>query len=111
MCPCGIRPPGLDGPARDQPPRDMRANYTMQRLFIDAPLGQDQPVAASAEQFNYLANVLRMGEGGEVLLFNGHDGEWKSTLAFSARKKIALTPTEQVRPQPPHPDLHKLNRK
>ena len=86
----------------------MRANYTMQRLFIDTPLGEGQPVAATAEQFNYLANVLRMGEGAEVLLFNGRDGEWKSTLAFPAKKKLVLTPAEQTRPQPPHPDLHFL---
>ena len=104
----GIRLPGLDGPARIQPPSTMRANYTMQRLFIDAPLGEGQQIAASPEQFNYLANVLRMGEGAEVLLFNGRDGEWKSSLTFLAKKKLVLTPNEQTRPQPPHPDLHFL---
>ncbi len=104
----GIHPPGLDARARNQSPRAMRANYTMQRLFIDAPLGKGLPVPASPEQFNYLANVLRMSEGTEVLLFNGREGEWKSILTFTAKKKLALTPIEQVRPQPPHPDLHFL---
>ncbi len=86
----------------------MRANYTMQRLFIDAPLAEGSAVAATPEQFNYLANVLRMGEGAEVLLFNGRDGEWKSKLTFSAKKRLSLTPAEQTRAQPPHPDLHFL---
>ncbi len=86
----------------------MRANYTMQRLFVDAPLGDGLAVTATAEQFNYLVNVLRMSAGAELLLFNGRDGEWKSTLAFMAKKKLALMPIEQVRPQPPHPDLHFL---
>ncbi len=86
----------------------MRANYTMQRLFIGVPLSEGQPIAASPEQFNYLANVLRMGEGAQVLLFNGRDGEWKATLGFAGKKKLSLTPTEQTRPQPPHPDLHFL---
>ena len=80
----------------------------MQRLFVDAPLVEGTSVPASADQFNYLVNVLRMGDGAEVLLFNGRDGEWKSTLTFSAKKKIALTPNEHVRPQPLHPDLHFL---
>ncbi len=108
MRPNGIRPPGLDAPARNRPPSGMRANYTMQRLFIDAPLGKGQPVAASPQQYNYLANVLRMGDGAEVLLFNGRDGEWKAILTIIAKKKLSITPIEQTRSQPPHPDLHFL---
>jgi 16S rRNA (uracil1498-N3)-methyltransferase len=83
----------------------MRANYTMQRLFIAAPLAQDIPLAATPEQFNYLANVLRMDEGMELLVFNGRDGEWKTRLSFPAKKKLSLTPYEQARQQPPKPDL------
>jgi 16S rRNA (uracil1498-N3)-methyltransferase len=86
----------------------MRANFRMQRLFIDAPLGPDERVAVSAEQFNYLANVLRMEEGAEILAFNGRDGEWKAKLNFPTRKKILLEPVEQVRPQPGACDLHYL---
>ena len=83
----------------------MRANYTMQRLYVASPLAEGAAIAATSEQFNYLANVLRMGEGAEVLLFNGRDGEWKAHLSFPAKKKLLLTPDEQTRAQPPHPDL------
>jgi 16S rRNA (uracil1498-N3)-methyltransferase len=83
----------------------MRANYTMQRLYIDAPLVAAQPLSATAEQFNYLANVLRLGEGAEVLLFNGRDGEWKAQLSLPLKKKLLLTPIEQTRAQSPQPDL------
>jgi 16S rRNA (uracil1498-N3)-methyltransferase len=86
----------------------MRANFRMQRLFVQAPLSKSAAVEASAEQFNYLANVLRMQEGAEILLFNGRDGEWKAKLAFPTRKKILLEPAEQVREQPPAGDLHYL---
>ncbi|TDK37546.1 16S rRNA (uracil(1498)-N(3))-methyltransferase [Rhizobium deserti] len=86
----------------------MRANFRMQRLFIDAPLGPDEQVSVSAEQFNYLANVLRMEEGAEILAFNGRDGEWKTRLTFPSRKKILLEPVEQVRSQPGACDLHYL---
>jgi len=86
----------------------MRANFRMQRLFIDAPLGPDARYDASPEQFNYLANVLRMTEGAEILVFNGRDGEWKARLVFPSRKKIVLEAIEQTRRQPPVSDLHYL---
>ena len=86
----------------------MRANFRMQRLFVDHPLTKGGAVPVGDEQFNYLANVLRLTEGAEVLVFNGRDGEWKAQLAFPSRKKIILVADEQTRPQPPLPDLHYL---
>ena len=83
----------------------MRANYRMQRLVINLPLTEAVPCEATPEQFNYLANVLRMGEDSEVLLFNGRDGEWRARLTFPTRKRIAMIPVEQTRPQPPTPDF------
>ncbi|MGL4490655.1 MAG: 16S rRNA (uracil(1498)-N(3))-methyltransferase [Rhizobiaceae bacterium] len=83
----------------------MRANYTMQRLYIENPLVEGAAIAAAQGQFNYLINVLRLGEGAEILLFNGRDGEWKAKLSLPAKKKLVLTPIEQTRPQTPHPDL------
>ncbi|PTV75809.1 16S rRNA (uracil(1498)-N(3))-methyltransferase [bacterium M00.F.Ca.ET.194.01.1.1] len=80
----------------------------MQRLYIEASLAEGVALEATAEQFNYLANVLRMTDGAEILLFNGHDGEWKAQLAFPSRKKIVLIPLEQTRPQPNPADLHYL---
>ena len=83
----------------------MRANFRMQRLFVDTPLVAGAAQEATTEQFNYLANVLRMTDGAEILLFNGRDGEWKAKLSFLSRKKITLVPLEQTRPQPPASDL------
>ncbi|MBW9078163.1 16S rRNA (uracil(1498)-N(3))-methyltransferase [Rhizobium pusense] len=86
----------------------MRANFRMQRLYIEASLAEGVALEATAEQFNYLANVLRMTDGAEILLFNGRDGEWKAQLAFPSRKKIVLVTLEQTRPQPNPADLHYL---
>lgn len=86
----------------------MRANFRMQRLFLDAPIVAHAPIAANDEQVNYLANVLRLQEGAEILIFNGRDGEWKARLAFPSRKKIQIIPVEITRPQPEQPDLHYL---
>lgn len=83
----------------------MRANFRMQRLFVDAPLSTGAPIEASKDQTHYLATVLRLGEGAAILVFNGRDGEWKARLTFPSRKKILLEAVEQTRPQPPAPDL------
>ncbi len=78
----------------------------MQRLFVDADLAVGKVIEADKEQFNYLANVLRMEGDSEVLLFNGRDGEWKARLVFPSRKKIQLKPIEQTRAQPVPSSLH-----
>lgn len=86
----------------------MRANFRMQRLYVEDPIILGTGIATSSEQFNYLANVLRMADGAEVLIFNGRDGEWKARLAFPSKKKIVLVPQELTRPQPAPCDLHYL---
>ncbi|WP_283195307.1 16S rRNA (uracil(1498)-N(3))-methyltransferase [Rhizobium sp. AN80A] len=86
----------------------MRANFRMQRLFVAAPLSQGVAAEATADQYNYLANVLRMGDGAEILVFNGRDGEWKARLSLPTRKRIMIVPEAQTRPQPEPSDLHYL---
>ncbi|OJF90350.1 16S rRNA (uracil(1498)-N(3))-methyltransferase [Pararhizobium antarcticum] len=86
----------------------MRANFRMQRLFVDAPLAEGNALAVDKDQFNYLVNVLRYEEGSEVLAFNGRDGEWRATLSLPAKKRLVLIPVEQTRPQPAPCDLHYL---
>lgn len=86
----------------------MRANFRMQRLFIDTPLSIGTVYEAGKEQFNYLVNVLRFEEGDAVLVFNGRDGEWRAELSFPSKKRLHLTATEQTRPQPAPYDLHYL---
>jgi 16S rRNA (uracil1498-N3)-methyltransferase len=86
----------------------MRANFRMQRLFIDAPLSMGAVYEAAKEQFNYLVNVLRFDAGDAVLVFNGRDGEWRAELSLPSKKRLLLTATEQTRPQPAPCDLHYL---
>lgn len=86
----------------------MRANFRLQRLFVDTPLSAETRHEVSSEQFNYLANVLRLEAGAKVLVFNGRDGEWLAEITFPSRKKIVLQPIEQTRPQPEASDLYYL---
>ena len=84
----------------------MRANYTMQRLFIEAPIALGGRIEAGAAASHYLGKVLRKQEGDEILIFNGRDGEWRVALRFESKKRLTLEPLEQTRPQPAVPDLH-----
>ncbi|WP_114389203.1 16S rRNA (uracil(1498)-N(3))-methyltransferase [Notoacmeibacter marinus] len=86
----------------------MRADYRLPRLFIDGDLSEAKPVVLTKDQSNYLLNVLRMDDSAPLLLFNGRDGEWRAALRRSGKKGGVLEIGEQVRPQPPTPDLHYL---
>lgn len=83
----------------------MRANFRMQRLFVEEPLGRGGAVTPSRQQLHYLKNVLRLRDGSELLVFNGRDGEWLARLA-GTRQGAELALVEQTRPQPGRPDLH-----
>ena len=65
------------------------------RLYVDQPLGPGQPVAVGADQANYLVNVMRLGAGDAVLIFNGRDGEWRA-LVETAGKRTALLRCEAL---------------
>ena len=64
-----------------------------------------QAIEPSPQQSHYLANVLRLGEGAELLVFNGRDGEWLARVAAKTKKAVQLAAVEQVRPQPQPSDL------
>ncbi len=83
----------------------MRANYRLQRLYITPDLTAGGTIALEREQSHYLANVLRMREGAELLVFNGRDGEWLARISHVAKKAVELSLTEQTRPQPSLPSL------
>ncbi|WP_376701915.1 16S rRNA (uracil(1498)-N(3))-methyltransferase [Mesorhizobium sp. ISC25] len=83
----------------------MRANYKMQRLFVPDELGPDIEFDVGPQQSHYLSHVLRLGEGAELLVFNGRDGEWSAAIAAKSKKAVRLKVMELQRPQPPVPDL------
>jgi 16S rRNA (uracil1498-N3)-methyltransferase len=78
---------------------------SLPRLFVRIALGKGARVELDPGQANYLGNVMRLGEGGEVLLFNGADGEWLARVAAAGRKKMTLAVEYSVREQESVPDL------
>ncbi len=83
----------------------MRAHHRLQRLFVPDDLSADSSFELDKAQSHYLANVMRMKEGGELLVFNGKDGEWLARVDRLARKSVTLSAVERTRAQPPAPDL------
>jgi 16S rRNA (uracil1498-N3)-methyltransferase len=83
-------------------------DFAATRIFLRAPLAEGALVDLDQKQANYLVNVLRLGEGGAVLAFNGVDGEWRTRLLSAGRRHWRLEIGERTRPQPAAPDLHYL---
>lgn len=75
-----------------------RHDFRSPRLFIDAPLAAGADVALDRDQANYLGNVLRLGSGAEILVFNGRDGEWRAAIAGRKRPE-GLTVLQRTREQ------------
>ncbi len=75
------------------------------RLFVDQPLAPGQPVALGEAQANYLFNVMRLGPGAGVLLFNGRDGEWLAEVAEAGKRRGVLVSRRQTAPLRLPPDL------
>lgn len=76
------------------------------RLFVDAPLSGDAAIACTPDQANYLVNVLRLGAGAEILVFNGRDGEWRARITEAAKRRCTLACRALTRPQIDGPDVH-----
>lgn len=75
------------------------------RLYVDHPLSEGQSVAVSRDHANYLFNVMRLGVGAEVALFNGADGEWRAEVAVAGKRGGVLVCSAMSAPQMMPPDL------
>jgi 16S rRNA (uracil1498-N3)-methyltransferase len=78
---------------------------SLPRLFVSVPLGEGTRVDLDAGQANYLGNVLRMKEGGELLLFDGASGEWLARIAEAGKKRMALAVDRRTREAETIPDV------
>jgi 16S rRNA (uracil1498-N3)-methyltransferase len=85
-----------------------RTDFTTARLCLADDLAEGVRLALAPEQANYLVNVLRLGAGARVLVFNGRDGEFAATLAPLDRKRLSLIVGAKIRPQEFPPDVDYL---
>ncbi|MEY3003656.1 MAG: hypothetical protein RLZZ491_832 [Pseudomonadota bacterium] len=75
------------------------------RLYVDQPLQPGQTVDLSRDQGNYLFNVMRLGPGDDVALFNGRDGEWRAQVEQAGKRGGRLICRVQTAPLIAPPDL------
>ena len=78
---------------------------SLPRLFVRAQLADGVCVELDAGQANYLGNVMRLGEGAELLVFDGQSGEWLARIAEAGRKRMALTVERRTRQPEAIPDV------
>jgi 16S rRNA (uracil1498-N3)-methyltransferase len=74
------------------------------RLHVEGPLTSGVVIQPNANQAHWLLNVVRLGVGDEVAVFDGVSGEWRARVAGS-RKRPVLEVEAPIRLQEPAPDL------
>jgi 16S rRNA (uracil1498-N3)-methyltransferase len=83
----------------------LEVDFRSPRLFVDAALASGATIPLDRNQGNYLGNVMRLGAGDTVLVFNGRDGEWQAVIAGRKRPE-RLDILAQARVQDRLPDLN-----
>ena len=78
---------------------------SLPRLFVRERLAESARVELDAGQANYLGNVMRLGEGAEVLLFDGMSGEWLARIVEAGRKRMTLAVERRTREPETVPDV------
>jgi 16S rRNA (uracil1498-N3)-methyltransferase len=73
--------------------------HLLPRLYVQDPLGANVNVALSSAHVHYLRNVLRRGEGDQVRLFNGRDGECACDLSALSKKNGVAVCCDCIREQ------------
>jgi 16S rRNA (uracil1498-N3)-methyltransferase len=78
---------------------------SLPRLFVKHPLAEGASVELEAKHANYLGNVLRLGAGAQLLVFEGVSGEWLATIVETAKKRMILKIERQTREPESIPDI------
>ena len=78
---------------------------SLPRLFVRTPLREGARVDLDAGQANYLGNVMRLGEGAELLIFDSETGEWLARIADAGKKRMALAVERRTREPEAVPDV------
>ncbi len=78
---------------------------SLPRLFVRQPLSEGTTVELNPPQVNYVGNVMRLGVGAELLLFDGKSGEWLARVAEAAKKRMRLVIERKTRETESVPDV------
>ena len=78
---------------------------SLPRLFVREQLDEGARVELDGAQANYLGNVLRLGEGGELLAFDGSSGEWLARIVEAGKKCMTIAVERRTREPETIPDV------
>jgi 16S rRNA (uracil1498-N3)-methyltransferase len=82
-----------------------RSHAALPRLFVEDDLASEAALLLNDDRAHYLANVLRLRVGAQVVVFNGRDGAWLAQLTEPRRKAVGLDLVEPIAAQTPPSEL------
>jgi 16S rRNA (uracil1498-N3)-methyltransferase len=60
------------------------------RIYLDKTLDLDSNLILETEDVNYLTNVMRLREGGNLFIFNSKSGEFKAEIISFDKKNVKV---------------------
>lgn len=75
------------------------------RLYLPGKISDGARIDLDGGQANYLGNVMRLGEGDPVLVFDGVTGEWLARIVECGKKRMAIAIESHVREAETVPDV------
>ncbi|HEY0411941.1 MAG TPA: 16S rRNA (uracil(1498)-N(3))-methyltransferase [Allosphingosinicella sp.] len=78
---------------------------SLPRLFVDAALSAGLALTLDGAPANYLVNVLRLGPGDGVKLFDDRTGEWLAEIVEAGKRRVGLAVGARLREREAVPDL------
>ena len=78
---------------------------SLPRLFVEQTLAAAARLTLEGSAANYLGNVLRLGPGAKVKLFDDRTGEWLAEIVEAGKRRVGLKVGERLREREAVPDL------
>ena len=75
------------------------------RLFVKNTLVRSKSIELTHDAAHYVTNVMRLGVGDPLTLFNGRDGEWEGLIRRAERKSTIVNLMRLMRSQTVEPDV------
>ena len=78
---------------------------SLPRLYVEQALSEGASLTLDGAPANYLGNVLRLGPGAQVKLFDDRTGEWLAEIVEASRKRVSVSLVSHLREREQVPDL------
>ncbi len=75
------------------------------RLFVPGPLAEGAMLALEGPQAHYLSRVMRVAEGGAVVLCDDQTGEWAASVTSSGKREVTVQIGAMLRGREDVPDF------